>query len=363
MHCQDASIDFAIASTHACKYNASMGNEQDDSILKPEIIGRARGGHARAEVLSPEERTKIARKAAAARWGEKPLHASHKGSFKQEFGVDVDCYVLNDAQKTAVISQSGMAGALGLSPRGNAFPRFLASKGMAATLSAQLTEQFKQPLQFQWQSSSAQPPVTVHGFDATLLADVCNAIITAETNGKLNHQQAHVARQAHVIIAASAKAGIKGLVYALAGYNPTAEEVIAAFKFYVREEAREYEKEFPDQLYAEWYRLYSLPRPERNKPWKFMHLTIDQVYRPLAKSNGKILQLTKEQRANNNSRRKKLHQFLSEVGVKALRTHLGQLLGIARISKSHHEYEGHFRALFGDQLEFPFSDESKNGEQ
>jgi hypothetical protein len=34
---------------------------------------------------------------------------------------------------------------------------------------------------------------------------------------------------------------------------------IAAFKFSVREEAREYEKEFPDQLYEEWYRLYELP--------------------------------------------------------------------------------------------------------
>ena len=45
-------------------------------------------------------------------------------------------------------------------------------------------------------------------------------------------------------------------MYALAGYDPTRNEVIEAFKFYVREEAREYEKEFPDRLYAEWYRLY-----------------------------------------------------------------------------------------------------------
>jgi hypothetical protein len=34
------------------------------------------------------------------------------------------------------------------------------------------------------------------------------------------------------------------LAYALAGYNPIAEEVIAAFKLYVQEEARDYEKEF-----------------------------------------------------------------------------------------------------------------------
>ncbi len=65
----------------------------------------------------------------------------------------------------------------------------------------------------------------------TLLIDVCKAVIQAEVKGKLaGERYAKIARQAHIIVSASAKAGIKGLVYALAGYNPTAEEVIAAFK-------------------------------------------------------------------------------------------------------------------------------------
>ena len=42
-------------------------------------------------------------------------------------------------------------------------------------------------------------------------------------------------KQAHIIVGASAKSGIQGLVYRLAGYNPTAEEVIAAFKLYVQD--------------------------------------------------------------------------------------------------------------------------------
>jgi hypothetical protein len=92
----------------------------------------------------------------------------------------------------------------------------------------------------------------------------------------------------------TAKNGIRQLVYALAGYNPTAEEVIAAFKLYVQEEAREYEKEFPDQLYAEWYRLYQLPKPQKNKPWKFKYLTIEHIYEPLAKSSGKVYQLGRQ---------------------------------------------------------------------
>ena len=117
----------------------------------------------------------------------------------------------------------------------------------------------------------------------------------------------------------------------------------------MREEAREYEKEFPDQLYEEWYRLYELPRPERNKPWKFKHLTVAQVYRPLAKSNGKVYELAQAQRVESQERHKKLHQFLSDIGVKAIRQQLGQLLGIARISKDRIEYEGYFERLFGEQ--------------
>lgn len=171
----------------------------------------------------------------------------------------------------------------------------------------------------------------------------------------LIHNQVQIAKYARIILNASAKAGIKGLVYALAGYDATREETIASFKFYVREEAREYEKEFPDQLYEEWYRLYSLPRPERNRPWKFRQLTVDQVYKPLAKSNGRVLELTREQRDSSKTRYKKLHQFLSDIGVKALRTHLGQLLGIARISKSRQEYESHFQTLFHEQLMFTFN--------
>jgi P63C domain len=139
------------------------------------------------------------------------------------------------------------------------------------------------------------------------------------------------------------------LVYALAGYNPTAEEIIAAFKLYVQEEAREYEKEFPDQLYAEWYRLYKLPKPQKNKPWKFKHLTVEHIYEPLAKSNGKIYQLTQALRSASNERWKRLHQFLSEVGVKALRTQLGQTLGIAQVSDTAEQYEANIRRVFGGQ--------------
>lgn len=319
-----------------------------------EPIGRARGGVARASKLTPERRSEIARKAAIARHGEKPLSATHKGNFQEDFGIDVECYVLADEHKTAVISQRGMGVALGLGDSGGSrLPAFIQGERITPHVGRELREKLEKPLVFQAPSLGAnQPIVSVYGYDVTILIDVCKAVLAAQIAGALLKRQEHIAKQAQVIVNASAKSGIQGLVYKLAGYDASRQEVVAAFKFYVREEAREYEKEFHPQLYEEWYRLYELPRPERNKPWKFMHLTISHVYHPLARSSGRILQLMQAQRANSDERNKRLFQFLSEVGIKALRTHLGQLLGIARISRTKEQYEDHVQTLFGDQPDF-----------
>ena len=94
---------------------------------------------------------------------------------------------------------------------------------------------------------------------------------------------------------------------------------------------------------------YQIPKPQKNKPWKFKHLTIEHIYEPLAKSSGKVYQLTQAMRAASNERGKKLHQFLSEVGVKALRTQLGQTLGIAQVSDTAEQYEANINRVFGDQ--------------
>jgi hypothetical protein len=317
--------------------------------MTDEPIGRAKGGIARAALLSDDRRQEIARRAARARWG---VRATHKGSFLKDFGIDVDCYVLDDATKTPVISQRGMGQAIGFSRRGSRLTVFVKSKTMDGYIGRDLREKIENPLIFQLPGAAAASPVSAqaNGYDATVLIDICNAILAAKADGKLSGSRYDkMIEQARIITSASAKNGIRQLVYALAGYNPTAEEVIAAFKLYVREEAREYEKEFPDQLYAEWYRLYQLPKPQKNRPWKFKHLTIEHVYVPLAKSNGKIYQLTQALRAASNDRWKRLHQFLSEVGVKALRTQLGQTLGIAQVSDTAEQYEANIQRVFGDQ--------------
>jgi hypothetical protein len=153
---------------------------QEDSI-------QSQGGKARAKALSPEQLSTIAAEAAKARWANRPIQATHKGSFKEHFGIDVDCYVLGDEHKTPVMSQRGMGKALGLAAdQGNAFARFLATKKTAEIAGAELMDKLAQPIKFQWGTGGAdQPPAIVHGYDASLLIDLCRAIVAAEAKDAL----------------------------------------------------------------------------------------------------------------------------------------------------------------------------------
>lgn len=316
--------------------------------------GRARGAVALAEKLGPDGTRLRASKAAAARW-KKTLAATHKGNFERQLGLDVECYVLNDPMKTAVISQTGMTKALGLSKRGNVLERFFSSQAMAPYVVAETASKVQNPLSFQWDSGVAGvPPASVKGYDAALLIDLCNSIAAANAAGALKGARyAQIVRHAAVVTGAAAKSGIRSLVYALAGYNPSAEEVITAFKLYVREEARKYEHEFPPELYAAWHRLYQIPVPVRGRPWLFKELTLKHIYIPLAKSRGKILELLRDAQANDDGeRRKKLHQFLTEVGTRALRLHIGRLTEMAESAKAKIEYESKVVERFGGQLQY-----------
>jgi hypothetical protein len=151
------------------------------------------------------------------------------------------------------------------------------------------------------------------------------------------------------MVGASAKSGIKHLVYAVAGYNPTAEEAIAAFKSYVQEEAKKYEPEFPNERYMQWHRLYDIPVPERGKPWHFKYLTVRHIYHPLAQSSGRVLAPLKARKAKEGDRAKKLFQFLSEIGARALRMHLGRVLEMAESSPSRYAYGRRIVERFGGQ--------------
>ncbi len=225
---------------------------------------------------------------------------------------------------------------------------------MAQYVVAETAQKLRNPLSFQWDSGVAgMPPVNVKGYDAALLIDLCNSIAAANAAGALKGKRyEEIVRQAAIVTGAAAKLGIRSLVYALAGYSPSTQEVINAFKIYVRQEARRYEQEFPPELYEAWHRLYKIPVPVRGKPWHFKHLTLRHIYYPLAKSSGKVTALLRAEKARDGDRQKKLFQFLSEIGTRALRMQIGRVLEMAESSgHDSRAYEAKIIERFGGQQE------------
>lgn len=311
---------------------------------------QSKGGRTRAKNLSPEERKEIARKAAQSRH----LKSLYKGNFKDDFGFDVECYVLNNDDRTPVISQRGMAAALGFSnaASGTAFISFTKGKSISQYLGRELLAKIQKPIVFQHSLDGLD--VEVYGYDVTILIDVCKAINTADYDGALKSSQKVIAKNASIITTACAKSGIRELVYKIVGMDSTKEQFIIAFKRFVQEEAKRYESEFPVELYREWTRLYDIIMPERGWPWKFKSLTIDHIYTPLANSNGRILKLLREQKhSHDTGTNKKLFQFLSDIGTKALRFQLGRVLEMAESSQTREEYEQKIVDRFGGQMTLP----------
>ena len=255
--------------------------------------------------------------------------------------------------KTPVISQRGMGQAIGFSRRGSRLTVFVNSQTMDEYLGRELREKIQNPFVFQPPGAAAASPVSAraNGYDAAILIDICNAILAARADGKLSGgRYDRMVEQARIITSASAKNGIRQLVYALAGYSPSTDEVIAAFKAYVQQEAKKYEPEFPNELYIQWHRLYGIPVPVRGKPWHFKHLTVNHIYHPLAQSSGKLYALLKAVKAKDGDRQKKLFQFLNQIGARALRMHLGRVLEMAEDADDKEQYEQKIERRFGRQL-------------
>lgn len=156
----------------------------------------------------------------------KRLMATHKGFFTQEFGKDVDCYVLDDEAKTAVISQRGMGIAIGLHDSGGSqFPRFIQGKRLSNYIGLELRKKLDNPIVFQsFKAGPGTNTSNLYGYDVTILIDLCESILEMEAEDEVHKYQKHIAKQAHVIVNASSKLGIQQLVYALSGYQEKRQE-------------------------------------------------------------------------------------------------------------------------------------------
>lgn len=321
---------------------------------------QSKGGKARAEKLSSEERREIAIAAAKARWAKvrdpnRIPEAQSDGMLKIG-DVSLDVYHLDDERR--VISKKAMALALGLkSEGGNAFMRTMTRKGIRSGLPDDLVSKIENPIFF-------KPLIgdLADGYDVETLVEVCDALIDARNEERLHASQKFIAVQAEIILRSCAKVGIIALVdEAVGNVDRRKDEYRRLFDQFVQEEFRQWQSEFPPKFFEMIYSLYGLKRknPDSNRhPQFFGHFIRKFVYYPLANSNGAILEKLDEKNPvvyAGGSRRYKLHQFLSEeVGLDAFRQHLWQVIGIGGASRDRKQFEIAFYRAFPESVPFQY---------
>ena len=144
-----------------------------------------KGGEARAVALSAERRKEIARQGGLARSSRAAaIPSAEFGSANHPLkigDIEIDCFVLNNSQR--VISQRGMFRGLAVTrggPRddmrpdegGAELPRFATQKWLSPHLSSDLEMALRNPILF-----SAPGFHRVLGYPATMLAEICDAIL------------------------------------------------------------------------------------------------------------------------------------------------------------------------------------------
>ncbi len=314
--------------------------------------GRAKGGVARAQALSPERRREIALKAVEAKRQRaverKELAALPKATHGDPAHPliigewQVPCYVLED--KRRVLVQRGVMDALDMSQGtagrggGDRIAKFVGTKALTPFVSNELADVIKNPIIFQTTGGSR-----AYGYEATVLADICDAVLEARKQKTLNYQQVHIADRCEALVRAFAKVGIIALVDEATGfqYDRPRRDLEEQLKKFLSESLRRWVRTFPADYFKHLCRLRGVElRPDMKLPLYFGHLTNNLVYRRIAP--GLLAQL-KERRAERGSPSNKLNQWLSlDVGVPELLLHLGTVIAVM---KQHTNYEQFEKAL------------------
>jgi hypothetical protein len=336
--------------------------------MTKEVTGRAKGGKARADKLSPEKRTEIARKAALARGDMAKLPiATHIGELKIG-SLDLPCAVLPGG--TRVISQGGVATAFGpvtggwqlrkrsADEHGGDLPPFLVAASLKSFISNDLRTLVSTPTKYR---DPRGGPVRL-GIEASLLPKICEVWLQAKDAGALTKIQRPVADRANVLMRGLAHTGVIALVDEATGYQKDrARDALAKIlEAFVAKEIQPYVKTFPADYYEHLFRLYNLPYPPTgNKGWRpafFGHITNEVVYSRIAPD---LLPELKKS-ASRAEKKSKLHQWLTnEVGHPKLRDHLTSIVAILKLSKSPKDFIANVNIVhprYGDTKQLDFDE-------
>lgn len=262
--------------------------------------------------------------------------------------VNIPCYVLQDGRR--VLTRAGLQAGIGMSASGAIkageqrlalFVAGLAERASSTDLvfaerCTTLSKQLSNPIRFRAPGQNS----AWLGYEATVLADLCDAILAARAGGHLTHLQEHFAIQAEVLVRGFARIGIIALVDEVTGYQKDrAKDALAKIlEAWVAKELQPYVKTFPAEFYENLFRIRGLeypPERQNYRPQYFGVLTNDIVYERLAPG---LLEELKKQ-ALKDEKKAHLHRRLTEeVGHPRLKEHLASVVTIMKLSTDYVDF-------------------------
>ena len=315
--------------------------------------GRAKGGHARAAALTPEERSESARKAAAARWAKPESPPIEEDELEHEgqeevldpvpampiarwrgmlniVGLEVPCYVLDDGQK--IIGRTSATELLTGIKGGGALEKYIAVKGLEPFINKDLVLERFVPFRLLEVEGLER---AVKGLPADLMIEVCQGFVAAlqssfDPNSKLprlTDRQMQMAMKASAFLSACAKVGLEALIDEATGYQYVRAEDALQVKLraFIADELRAWEKTFPDELWAEFGRLTGWKGSLKSRPKWWGKLVIEMIYDTLDTDVADYLK--------NNKPPPGVHwhrQLTENIGVRALVSRCFEVVGMAK---------------------------------
>lgn len=234
---------------------------------------QAKGGHARAQALSHEQRQDIARKAAMARWDANVPKAGHEGDFKIG-DATISAAVLPNGKR--LLTQSTFLRAIGRSrsPKGGTgvlstvdqVPFFLQAEALKPFISEELLMSTT-PIFFRDKSGKRAV-----GYDAELLPAVAEVYLRMRDafvveKKSVPTQYGHIVKACDVVIRGLARVGIVALVDEATGYQEVRDRqaLQKILDQYLTADKAKWAKTFPDHFYKKMFHL---------RGWNYNPLTV-----------------------------------------------------------------------------------------
>lgn len=337
-------------------------------------VGAVKGGKARAEKLSVEERQEIARRAAEARWGSEIPRAPYTGELVIA-DRRINCAVLENGKR--LLTQESFLRAVGRAAKAKAgtgsermassennagwMPPFLAAENLSPFISAELREATS-PIVFRNSKGSK-----AFGYDARLLPMVCEVYLKAKDANMLLSSQEHIYQACYLLMRGLAQVGIIALVDEATGYQKYRErdELNRILEKYIVEELRPWIKTFPEEFFRQVYRIHG---------WEYNSSTSQRT--PLV---GRLINewiykqlppgvLPKLQELNpvteRGWRRYRHHQFLTaDTGIEHLDKQIDTVTTLLRVAEDREDFDRLFARAFNlpqkpkqEKLDFTYDD-------